>query len=61
MHRIEAEAELAKLGAGSKVNTAWPFLTRLHRIGYGAAQAWLEASFTHLGRRSTLALDAYLT
>jgi len=60
MHRIEAEAELAELGAASKLNTGWPFLTRLHRIGHRAAQAWLETNFTHLGRRSTLALDPYL-
>ncbi|MFZ2651617.1 MAG: patatin-like phospholipase family protein [Burkholderiaceae bacterium] len=61
MHRIEAQAELAELGAGSKINTGWPFLTRLHRIGHRAAQVWLEANFTHLGRRSTLVLDSYLT
>lgn len=60
MHRIEAEAELAELGAASKTNTAWPFLMRLHRIGHRAAQSWLEANFTHLGRRATLALDPYL-
>ncbi len=60
MHRIEAEDELAGLGAASKINTAWPFLTRLHRIGHRAAQAWLESNFTHLGRRATLALDPYL-
>jgi NTE family protein len=60
MHRIEAHAELAGFGAGSKLNTGWAFLTRLHRIGYRTAQAWLEANFTHLGRRSTLALDHYL-
>jgi len=60
MHRIEAETELAELGAGSKVNVGRPFLTRLHRIGYRATQAWLEANFAHLGRRSTLSLEQYL-
>ncbi|MDO9094009.1 MAG: patatin-like phospholipase family protein [Rubrivivax sp.] len=60
MHRIDADAELAVLGAASKTNTAWPFLTRLHRIGHRAAHAWLENNFTHLGRRATLALDPYL-
>lgn len=60
MHRIEAEAELAVLGARSKNNTAWSFLTRLHGIGYAAADAWLARNFTHLGRRATHALEGYL-
>lgn len=60
MHRIEAHTGLAGLGGGSKFNTGWAFLRRLHGIGYRAAQAWLELNFTHLGRRSTLALDHYL-
>jgi NTE family protein len=60
MHRIAAESELAQLGADSKVNTGSPFLARLHRIGYRAAQAWLDDNFTHLGRRSTLPLDQFL-
>ena len=60
MHRIDAESELARLGAGSKMNTSRPFLTQLHGIGYRAAHAWLEANFAHLGRRSTLDLDRYL-
>jgi NTE family protein len=59
-HRIEAGAELAGLGAASKLDTGWSFLMRLHRIGYGAAQAWLDTHFTHLGRRSTLGLDTFL-
>ena len=61
MHQIEADGELAGFGAASKADTGWAFLTRLRRIGYAAAQAWLENNFTHLGRRSTLALDEYLT
>ena len=60
MHRIEAAAELASLGAASKLDTGWSFLTRLHRIGHTAAQAWLDTNFTHLGRRSTLALEPFL-
>jgi NTE family protein len=61
MHQIEADAELARLGAASKADTGWAFLTRLHHIGYGAAQAWLELNFSHLGRRSTMDLDQYLS
>jgi NTE family protein len=54
LHRIDADAELARLGAASKLNAAWPFVTRLHRIGRDAADRWLQRNFTHLGRRSTL-------
>ncbi|MBA3058333.1 MAG: patatin-like phospholipase family protein [Gammaproteobacteria bacterium] len=60
MHRIEDETELAGLGASSKANTGWSFLRRLHRIGYGVTEDWLQRNFTHLGRRSTLDLSHYL-
>jgi NTE family protein len=59
LHRIDAEAELAKLGASSKLNADWRALQRLHRIGRTAAEGWLERNVAHLGRRSTMALDAY--
>ena len=61
MHRIDAKDELATLGAQSKHDTGWVFLSRLHRIGYRAADDWLAANFTHLGRRSTFDLTDYLT
>lgn len=60
LHRIQDEAALAELGAASKIDTGWPLLSRLHRIGHAAAQAWLDTHFSHLGRRSTMALDPYL-
>jgi len=58
LHRIDCEEELAGLSAASKMNAAWPFVSRLHQIGREAADRWLERNFTHLGRRSTLALGA---
>lgn len=60
LHRIEAENELADLGAASKRNTGWPFLNRLFHIGYGAAATFLDCNFTHLGRRSTLPLASFI-
>ncbi len=54
LHRIDCEQEMAELSAASKGNAAWPFVSRLHRIGRDAADRWLERNFTHLGRRSTL-------
>ncbi len=56
VHRIEAETELARLGASSKLNAAPGLLAHLHRIGRAAADDWLQRNFTHLGRRSTLDL-----
>lgn len=58
LHRIDAEGELAQLSAASKLNAAWPFVARLHRIGRDAAHGWLARNFAHIGRRSTLALSA---
>jgi NTE family protein len=60
LHRIGAEAELARLGASTKLNAAWPFVQRLHSIGRDAADTWLRNNFAHLGRRSTLSLEPYL-
>ncbi|MCS7100330.1 MAG: hypothetical protein NZL99_01395 [Burkholderiaceae bacterium] len=60
MRRIAADAERARLGVGTKMNTAWAFLRRLHGIGRSAADEWLARNFTHIGRRSTLNLAAFL-
>jgi NTE family protein len=58
LHRIDAEGELAKLTAASKLDARWAFVSRLHRIGWDAADAWLTRCFAHVGRRSTLRLEA---
>jgi NTE family protein len=59
IHRIDAQAELSRLGAGSKLDAAWPVVSRLHRIGREAADEWLDRNVAHLGRRSTMRLDEY--
>jgi NTE family protein len=56
VHRVDGKEELAGLGASSKINTAWSFLSRLHRIGREAADHWLDRNFAHLGRRATINL-----
>jgi len=58
VHRISAEEHINPLGASSKMNAEWAFLRHLFDIGRGAAGAWLEENFRHLGRRSTLDLRA---
>ena len=56
VHRIEGEEELRELGASSKMNAEWAFLTHLFEIGRASAHDWLERNYDHLGSRSTLDL-----
>jgi NTE family protein len=56
-HRISDEAELNPLGASSKMNGEWEFLTHLHDIGYQTTEAWLDENFDALGNRSTLDVE----
>lgn len=53
-HQISAEAELAKYGALSKMNTERAFLQHLHRLGYETADLWLAQNFQRIGWESTL-------
>ncbi len=59
MHLIASTA-LAKLGASSKFNAEWDFLTMLHREGRSSAEAFLEANRASVGKTSTLNLDVLL-
>ncbi|MCW5669022.1 MAG: patatin-like phospholipase family protein [Hydrogenophaga sp.] len=56
VHLIEGGESLAALGAGSKTNTQWAFLSNLHAMGREAADRWLHAHRKDLGQRSTLDL-----
>jgi NTE family protein len=59
MHRIASDA-MTDLGASSKMNAEWEFLTMLRDEGRRAADTFLEAHRNDLGKRSTLDLDALL-
>jgi NTE family protein len=60
-HQIGAEAELAKYGALSKINTERPFLQHLHDLGYATAESWIAENFGRLGWESTIdVLDKYV-
>jgi NTE family protein len=59
MHRIASDA-MTDLGASSKMNAEWEFLTMLRDEGRRAADTFLEAHRDDLGKRSTLDLDALL-
>jgi len=58
IHRIEAEPEMAALGASSKMNAEWDFLVYLRDVGRQAAADWLERNFDKLGEESTVDLAA---
>ena len=60
VHMIDGGASLAALGAESKNNTQWAFLSQLHELGREAAQRWLETHRTDLGKRSSFELGSVL-
>jgi NTE family protein len=54
IHLMEAAPDLAHRGPCSKIDTRWSKLQELREIGRGAADAWLSAHRSALGRESTL-------
>ena len=56
LHRLEAQKEMRPLSASSKLSSGWGLISRLHDIGYQAADAWLANNRQSLGRRSTIEL-----
>ncbi|PJA60568.1 MAG: patatin [Rhodobacterales bacterium CG_4_9_14_3_um_filter_71_31] len=58
VHVIENQAELKPLGASSKMNTEWAFLTKLRDIGRATATRWLDENFAAVGDHSTVDLRA---
>ena len=58
VHIIEDQAELKPLGASSKMNTEWAFLTKLRDMGRETAAQWLDRNFEAIGQRSTVDLSA---
>ncbi|MBK8959625.1 MAG: patatin-like phospholipase family protein [Proteobacteria bacterium] len=61
IHSIRADDALNALGAASKFNTEWRFLTDLRDRGRATAAQWLAENFIHLGKRATVDLaEEYL-
>lgn len=58
MHLIEAEAVMRDIGAVSKFNADWDFLSYLHGIGMQTAQDWLDANLEHIGKRPSIDIEA---
>ena len=58
IHIIENQDALIPLGASSKMNTEWAFLTHLRDLGQETATKWLETHYHDIGERSTVDLRA---
>jgi NTE family protein len=58
VHAIEADELMRGLGAASKFNADWEFLTHLRDVGRACAEDWLTANFDHIGARSTIDIHA---
>ena len=58
VHLIEAQDRMQPLGASSKLNAEWDFLSHLFAIGREAAGDWIESSHRHLGKRSSVEIRA---
>ncbi len=58
IHVIENQAELMKMGASSKMNAEWAFLTHLRDLGRDSAANWLDRHFNDIGQRATVDLRA---
>jgi NTE family protein len=56
VHIIENQAEMNPLGASSKMNTEWAFLTKLRDMGRETAARWLDETFPFIGERGTVDL-----
>jgi NTE family protein len=53
-HMIAAEDEMSHLGASSKFNADWAFLSHLYELGVSTTDTWLAENFDRIGVESTL-------
>ena len=61
IHAIDDEPYMRSLELTSKLNPDPLFLTHLHGVGRACADAWLDANFEALGRRTSVDIaDRYL-
>lgn len=58
IHVIDNPREILPLGASSKMNAEWAFLTHLRDVGRQSAEDWLDRHFDDLGERETVDLRA---
>ncbi|GHE21865.1 patatin-like phospholipase family protein [Halomonas urumqiensis] len=56
VHVVENQVELNPLGASSKMNAEWKFLTKLRDLGRDTVTSWLDENFAAIGERSSVDL-----
>ncbi|MEO9650574.1 MAG: patatin-like phospholipase family protein [Roseobacter sp.] len=54
IHIVENQEALLPLGASSKMNAEWAFLTHLRDLGRKTATNWLEENFADIGHKATV-------
>lgn len=54
IHIIENQQALLPLGASSKMNAEWEFLTHLRDLGRETAELWLNENFADIGKKATV-------
>jgi hypothetical protein len=57
IHSISNDKPMTMLGAVSKFNADWGFLTKRCQAGGRSAEAWLAEHFDRLGKESTIDLQ----
>ncbi|QNI02787.1 patatin-like phospholipase family protein [Halomonas sp. SH5A2] len=56
VHIVENQAELIPLGASSKMNVEWEFLSKLRDLGRETVTYWLDENFAAIGEHSSVDL-----
>jgi NTE family protein len=59
IHLIHTDTEVQDLAASSKLNAEWAYLQKLFQRGRGWADAWLEANYKALGKKSSFDLAEF--
>ena len=54
IHIVENQEALLPLGASSKMNAEWAFLTHLRDLGRSTAENWLSENFDQIGKKATV-------
>ena len=60
LHSIAADDVMQMLGAVSKMNTSWDFLTQLRDIGRERAAQWLNDAFDRIGEESSTDIRSFI-
>ena len=54
IHIVENQDVLLPLGASSKMNAEWAFLTHLRDLGRATAESWLDEHFDKIGKEASV-------